>query len=669
MALLPRAFEGPWRSEEYPAPEDQFKEAMRKSGIEPPDTILMDGKLHRFPTKNGKDDAGYYVLYGDHIPAGGFGDWRTGEYQKFCGRIHRPLTEEEKRQTEWRIFEARKARDEAMKLKHESAAETVELIWTGASPADQDHPYLQRKKIMVNGARITGDGRLVVPLYDQDGDLSSLQYIEPDGGKKYQAGGAVKGCYNIIGDITQNQIIYIAEGFATAATIYEATGCPAVASYSAGNLEPVTGLFRHRFPDAKIIIVADNDESGIGQAHAEQAAAKHRGSIIMPPKDGDVNDYKNGGGDVKALLTTIKSALAHYFADDIPADFIPPDEIVQGMFTSSSVSILYGDSNSGKTFFALAIAGALSEGLDFMGMKTDPGVVIYLATEAPESIKQRIQAMKKHTGLEYKNLAVVHEPVNLHEGSGDALSVVDLIKATSESRGPVRMVIADTLARIAAGANENSGEMQPIMQRFDMIKDQTGAAVLIIHHSGKDTLKGARGWSGIRAHVDTEIEITQSGKIHTAQITKQRNLSSKGSEIHFKLEIIQMGIGKFGDEVSTCVAVHTDEKPETGQEKKDKRIEDRHMERFAAAWIKSNMEYSSNDYPYVTTAAVMRYLVDDEGLREGAARTAAKPSGGKFITQLIKCGKIECFLDGYIATDNDFCQKLEFKRMGENAKK
>jgi hypothetical protein len=305
-----------------------------------------------------------------------------------------------------------------------------------------------------------------------------------------------------------------------------------------------------------------------------------------------------------------------------------------------------------------------------MGRRLKNGVVVYLAAEAPETIKARIQAMHKHHGIKYSNIAVIGYPVNFAEGIDDVNEVIEAINRIKNERGEVSLVIADTLARIAAGANENAAnEMAPVMQRFDMIKDQTGAAVLIIHHSGKDQARGSRGWSGIRAHVDTEMEITQSGKIHTCKITKQRALPSKGEDVNFKLHVIEMGVSQWGTPATNCVAIVTDEKPETGQEKKDKRIEERHMERFAAAWIKSKMEYSSNDYPYVTTAAVMRYLVDDEGLREGAARTAAKPSGGKFITQLIKCGKIECFLDGYIATDNDFCQKLEFKRMGENAKK
>ena len=165
-----------------------------------------------------------------------------------------------------RMAEAKAIRDAELERQHEVAAATVETIWASAQAASPDHPYLQRKGIGAHGARVTGDGRLVVPLYGQDGRLSSLQYIAHDGSKLYHPGGQTGGKFWMLGTLDEPGTLYVAEGFATAATIHETTGRPCVVAYSASNLVPVTGALREMYGAAQdIVIVADNDASGVGQ--------------------------------------------------------------------------------------------------------------------------------------------------------------------------------------------------------------------------------------------------------------------------------------------------------------------------------------------------------------------------------------------------------------------
>lgn len=666
MADLGKVFEGPWLFDDVPAPEEQLRKEMVKRGIDPPPVLLLDGNIHRFSTNPGdpKDDAGWYIVYPDNIPAGSFGDWRDNHLKtyNFSSKINRELSPAEQIEMQGRINKAKEEREKEKKRKHEQAAETVEKIWSSAKPAEELHPYLQTKHITPNIARMTGDGRLMLPMFNNEGKLSSIQYIAGDGEKRFHPGGETGGCYSVIGDILRNEIIYIVEGFATGATAHEATGLPVVIAYSAHNLTAVSKSIRGKNPSSKIVIIADNDKSGVGLREAERAAAAAQCTIIIPPEMGDINDYMINGGDVKLLLSEIKPMLDYYFADNLPEDYESPKKIVQGLIAEDSVSVLYGDSNAGKTFFALAMSGAIAEGVEFLNKKTKKGVVVFLATEAPLSIKQRTQAMQRYYGMKFENLCIVKTPVNFYESMEDANKVISIIKDIQKTKGPVHLIVADTLSRIAAGANENSGEdMGPVMKRFDMLKDQTGVSVLIIHHSGKDQARGARGWSGIRAHIDTEIEVTQSGSIHTAKVTKQRALSSKGDELHYKLHIMEMGIDEFGDPDTTCVAIHTDETPEDDSVKKDNKAMKKNVALFIDAWMYSGCDIVNDSEPYISESALKRYLIE-HGKTKSTADQLVKISSGRMMAKMVEAGKVEVRNNGFVVSCYDMATTMLLRK-------
>ena len=142
-----------------------------------------------------------------------------------------------------RQSEAKARRDEERQRKAEVAAETVADIWASAIAASPDHPYLKKKCIQANGVRATGDGRLIVPLFDVTGNLSSLQYIGDE--KRYHPGAVTRGCSWTLGDL-DGGTIFVAEGFATAATIHEVSSRPVVIAYSANNLPEVVRQLRER---------------------------------------------------------------------------------------------------------------------------------------------------------------------------------------------------------------------------------------------------------------------------------------------------------------------------------------------------------------------------------------------------------------------------------------
>ena len=669
---------GPWSpppEKRIAPPEEQLIDAIRNAGLEPPEHVVLDGKLHRFRsgTKGSAkagDKSGWYVAFGDGIPAGRFGCWRMGFESPWRADVGRQLSPAEEMAHARRMSEAKALRDAALEKQHEVAESTVAAIWSQASAASADHPYLKRKGVQPHGARITGDGRLMLPLFGQDGTLFSLQYIDNDGGKMYHPGAEAGGKFWMVGTMDEPGTLYVAEGFATAATIHETTGRPCVVSYSASSLVPVTGALREMYGATQdIVIVADHDKHGVGQKYADQASAKFGARVVIPPiEDMDANDYAQAGHDLRGLLVQPTGAavidkLKVVFGDQLGDDYEAPDELVEGLMTIGSTVVVYGDSNSGKTFWALSVATAIATGSDCYGRKTDPGLVVYLASEAPASIRSRMQAIKKFYGCDLENLAMVPVPMNFYSGAQDAHDVIEMVRAIEQIKGrPVRLIICDTLARMSAGANENSGEdMGPVMARFDQVATATGATMMIIHHNGKDAARGARGWSGIRAHIDTEIEVSEKDGVRSVSVTKQRELPSKGEKIYFKLEVVEMGTTKFGGVATTCVAV-PDEGATEGEQprKKDSKI-DSHRKTWENAWWATGAE-ERDGKPYLSRSALKDKLLSD-GNAERTVRNMVNPSyDDKLIGALLQAGLIETYEHGWVMANDTHASALLMRK-------
>ncbi len=149
-------------------------------------------------------------------------------------------------------------------------------LWASAKPAQSDHSYLLRKQIQPHHAQQIGDS-LMIPLQDARGDLWNLQFIHPDGTKRFLRGGRTKGLFTFIGEIKETGRIYIAEGFATGGTVHQLTGKPCMIAFSASNLPSVATIARRAFPESEIILAADADPSGV--RYSEQAAKEIDGLI------------------------------------------------------------------------------------------------------------------------------------------------------------------------------------------------------------------------------------------------------------------------------------------------------------------------------------------------------------------------------------------------------
>lgn len=224
----------------------QFRDAIRATGLEPPD-VIEPGKLHRFPGigKGNGNTAGWCKLFNDGL-GGCFGDWSSDFSENWQTKRDKPFTSKEKATFKRNIAEAQQQAEAKCKARQSEAAHKANLIWNAAPPASDDHPYLVRKGIKANGARL--DNRMLLIPMTEDGELRSIQFIGPDGEKQFLSGGRVAGCYFSLGNPELAAMSCIAEGFATGATIYQATGYSVVVAFNAGNLQRVAIAMRERFP-------------------------------------------------------------------------------------------------------------------------------------------------------------------------------------------------------------------------------------------------------------------------------------------------------------------------------------------------------------------------------------------------------------------------------------
>jgi putative DNA primase/helicase len=295
-----------------------FREAMQDAGFNPPADIVP-GKFHRF-SANGKrkDTAGFCKLF-DDMRGGIYGDFREGVTHEWQAAKPASLSPAERAAYRQAIEAAKAERERQLTELAAAAAAKAEAIWNEAELANDNHPYLQRKQIKAHIARLSRDA-LVVPIRDNAGALHSLQFIQPDGSKRFLTGGAIRGHYCGIGK--PNGKLFVAEGFATAASIFEATGTACAVAFNAGNLEPVAVNLRTRFPDAEIVICADNDTNTPGNpgiTKANRAAAVAQAQVIAPDT-GDFNDMAlQAGPEAVAQALTLKPA-----NDNAVIDYMSP---------------------------------------------------------------------------------------------------------------------------------------------------------------------------------------------------------------------------------------------------------------------------------------------------------------------------------------------------------
>lgn len=228
-----------------------------------------------------------------------------------------------------KMIQARKDAENKLSQVYENAAKKAENIWNATSEAS-DHAYLLKKKILSYGLK-NYKGCLVIPLRDVDGKLWSLQFINENHEKRFLSGGKKKGCFFLIGSLADN--VFVCEGYATGATIYECTGEPVVVAFDAGNLKPIVEALHKKYPHLKMILCADNDCYGEINTGVEKAkeAAKSVGAKVVIPSFKDTSTQPTDFNDLMILegaeaVNAILKPAIHREQGSIPAGFSLSDE-------------------------------------------------------------------------------------------------------------------------------------------------------------------------------------------------------------------------------------------------------------------------------------------------------------------------------------------------------
>jgi hypothetical protein len=253
-----------------------------------------------------------------------------------------------------------------------------------------------------------------------------------------------------------------------------------------------------------------------------------------------------------------------YFQDVKPA--LKSEDFIEGLLIKAAMSVTYGPSNCGKTFFMADLALHVALGLEWRGREVERAGVIYCAMEGAHGIANRVAAFALTCGLAGQEIpfGIIPVALNLLDPNADTSRLIDAIaEAAARMAIPVGLVVMDTLSRAMAGGNENSPEdMGALVANSDRIRQATGAHVAWIHHSGKDQAQGARGHSLLRAATDTEIEISRADNDSPsiARVTKQRELEIDGV-FGFTLKRVELGLNHRGKPVTSCVVEPTDDRP------------------------------------------------------------------------------------------------------------
>ena len=492
---------------------DQFQNAIMAARLTPPADIEPDGKLHRF-SSNGKkgDDSGWYVLHGDSIPAGSFGDWRTGISQSWRADIGRALSPQEEAAHKTKIEAMRREREAEEVRRHEEAQRQAEAIWQATKPVTE-HPYLTRKGVKAYALRVK-DGRLIVPMRD-GGVIHSLQSIGADGDKLFLPGGRVKGCYFSIGK--PSNVLCIVEGYATGASIHEATGHAVAVAFNAGNLLPVAKAIRAKFPDLRLIVCADDDtntDGNPGLTKAREAALSIGGMLAVPTfgtvrPDGasDFNDLHQAQGleavkrciaGAEAIATTKQQQSAAMpsgieYARNVElirGSDITPEAVTwlwQGWLAAGKMHVLGGAPGTGKTTISMALAATVTTGGRWPDGSRSPAgnVVIWSGEDDPAD------TLIPRLALSGADLARVYFIADVFEGSErrsfDPAKDMEPLRRKLEEVGDIRLLIVDPIVSAIAGDSHKNAEVRRGLQPLADLAASMRCALLGITHFSKGT--------------------------------------------------------------------------------------------------------------------------------------------------------------------------------------
>lgn len=563
MADLTALFGGPFdaarhaaRNDGPPDAEAEFLRVLDGAGL----VIdgLESGRIVRCKTKNSKGKRPAFYFFEIDIPTGigygAYGDWREG------GTIGRWSSYDENRYTlseadrialERRMELARARAEEARRQAHDKAAGLAERFVAECTAAPADFPYLKTKGIKpLNALYHPGRRTLVVPMYDVAGRVRSYQTIFENGTKDFLLDGEKQGCFFLIGD-NFSEPTYLVEGFATGASVHQATGKAVVVAMDCGNLEPVY-LALKDLTRVRLINAADNDhqkENNAGLTTAKKLKDKYGLEFVFPRgiEGNDFNDLhaERGIDAVRAALSDgearIRYANTTVYKRPEPLDFVVDD-----FFVAGTSSMIYGEPAAKKSFLVQDIGMSIATGVPWHGREVQQGGVFYVCGEGHQDLHNRIFAWKTHHEIDkdaqFPFFHTEHEIDLLDQANLDHLIQFITELPNHEATPPIKFIAIDTLSTCFGGGDENAGDMAIFINGMNRMARETGAHVLVVHHIGKDASKGARGGSAAKGNVFTFLKAEANENGNTRLIMEKIKGAAQIKPLIFDFPVIDLGI-------------------------------------------------------------------------------------------------------------------------------
>lgn len=322
----------------------------------------------------------------------------------------------------------------------------------------------------------------------------------------------------------------------------------------------------------------------------------------------------------------------HIFGADEFSDGPDRQYLIDGVAPDADIVMITGASGAAKTFFSIDMVASIALNKQWRGRNVQQGRVIYIAAEGADGVRKRLKAYKKYHNVKFDNsFGVITDAPDLRN-----VEDINILADSINRNGGARVVVLDTLAQTTPGANENSSEdMGKVMSHCKSLRKATGALIILIHHTGKDETRGARGWSGMKAAMDAEIEIKRINGKRIATITKQKD-GEEGAVFAFTLEPVYWEDSE-GNTISSCVVKYD----ETLQRPKGPKLAGKWQQAVYKAVENLTILEKNVSVRDVINEAIKSEPYDGDEIPQEPTRDRRRETVRRAISEMAKAGLIE----------------------------
>lgn len=608
--------------------------------------IVIGNGITRFSThdKKRKDKSGWYWFdYEDGVLFGAFGCFRDLETISFTSKSYQSLDSNQRYEINMRIKVKKEEQERQLLADQEIVAAEAQKIFGSNSDAPS-HNYITTKEINICPNIKIINNTVYVPLFDYTGKLWNWQRIFNDGSKFYfkpfeDKSGRKQGCFFPIDG--KDNIVLICEGYATGATLHQATGQTTICAMDAANVIEVANQLRSnpRFTQSQFIICADNDHNKKNLQKFKDAGLK----VIEAPsneKSGyDFNDYYLDGGNVKEFIFPSADDEWIIDAEDLCQDLTPPEYLIHKIIPANGLGMIHGPSGHGKTFVTLDMAFHIAKGKHWHTEKrTKQGLALYLAGEGHHGLKYRLIGLKRKYGQDLSGLMISKSGTDLNTANGLSKAIQHIEKIDCKPS----IIFVDTLHRFLDGDENSAKDAKGMIDACDTLRTKFNCVVILVHHTGlgEGTQERARGSSAWRGAMDFEYNIRKNGEKLQMTCKKMKDTEEHKPIIFDFITADLEGIQDDDGEVVTTKVIELSKNQEPPKPKNKDSKTPENTQLAQSIWRDGGAKIEQGR-AYFTNADIIYYAETFLEYSESKAKNMTRGEKNRFIGGLIDADVIE----------------------------